>query len=223
MNQIEMKTIDLEHEIKLLRDDFTLREKSPKLKIKTRLKFDGWIRQLNIILDQITKINETVLPIIKDDLGYSFFNNNLVLIAMCQSSIKNTFTEIKIHFPKGEGFVIPRENLDFLENCPEKANTLAWMGDTTIKYAVLLDIWKPGISTEQLHNKRKMYEENENLAKLCDKWKLFDYRIYLDPTVAKSVQLNKIKGTLVEALYGVIFLEKEIDGVRDAISLIKNS
>jgi ribonuclease-3 len=223
MDHIEVKTIDIESSIRLLLEDFIKIREHSITKIKTRKKFDGWIQQLEIILDQISRINDTVLPILKDDLGYSFSNNNLVLIAMMQPSIKNTFTEIKNHFPKGTEFVIPREDLDFLDNGSEMANTLAWLGDTMIKYAVLSDIWKPEISTEQLHNKRKSFEENKNLAKLCDKWKLFDYRIHLDPPVAKLRSINKIKGTLIEALYGIIFVEKGIDGVRDAISLIKNS
>ena len=131
--------------------------------------------------------------------------------------------KIKEHFgaePKND---ISYHVLDKLLAVPDEAKSLAWIGDTAIKYAILRDIWNQKLTTEDLHNKRKKLETNENLSSLCDKWKLFDGRIHLDHDVPKMKKLQKIKGTLTEAIYGVIFIERDIGGVQDALSLINPS
>jgi len=84
----------------------------------------------------------------------------------------------------------------------------------------LMKIWRTGITTEELHNKRQALENNENLSKLSEKWKLFDYRIHFDPENPKDKTKQTIEGTLTEAIFGVIFIEREMKGVQDAIDLI---
>jgi dsRNA-specific ribonuclease len=223
MGQYEITTIEVEKTITSLVQELKRIQNTTSMKKKTCKKFDNWIRQLETILRKISEIHKVVLPNIKSDLTYSFSNPNHVIIAMMCPSLKNTFNGIKKQFPKGIDPVISLESLDILENGPETAQTLAWIGDSTIKYEIFLDIYKAGISTEELHNKRKSYEEDENLALLCKKWNLFNYRIHLDPPDEKLKSIKKIKGTLTEAIFGVIFIEKGIDGIRDAIPLIKNS
>jgi len=53
------------------------------------------VKQLDIILGQIKKIDAIVLPKIKSDVGYSFTNRDLVLTALVQPSVKKIFSEIK--------------------------------------------------------------------------------------------------------------------------------
>ena len=92
--------------------------------------------------------------------------------------------------------------LNNLIACSDNAKSLAWIGGAIIKYTLLEEIWKPGLTTEVLHKKREALEKNENLSKLCDKWKLFEYRIHFDPDVPKDDDtLKKIKGTLPSVLY----------------------
>jgi len=51
------------------------------------------VKQLDIILGQIKKIDAIVLPKIKSDVGYSFTNRDLVLTALVQPSVKKIFSE----------------------------------------------------------------------------------------------------------------------------------
>jgi len=223
MGQYEITTIEVEKNITSLVQELKKIQNTPQLKKKTNKKFEGWIQQLEKILNQISDIKDKILPTIKEDLGYPFSNIDHIIIAMMRPSIKKPFEEIREHFSKGTDFAISLDTLGILENSPEVAKTLAWIGDSAIKYAIFLDIYQPGMSTEELHNKRKSYEEDKNLAKLCGSWNLFDYMIDLNPPDQKAKTVKKIKGTLTEAIFGVIFIEKDIAEVQKALHLIKKS
>ena len=220
MTQIEFEHIDIELRIKDLIDYISMRRKNVQLKQTYQKKFDKWIEQLNTILDKISKIDEQVLPKIKQDFDYPFTKRNLVLIAFIQPSVKNTFLEIQKQFDNDSEFAIAQADLDLLERCSDVSGSLAWMGDAAIHYAISKNIWEPEITPEELDNKRKSLESDDNLSKLCDTWKLYNNRIHFDPNVPKQAKIIEIKGTLVEAIYGVIFIEKGIEGVQDAIDLI---
>ncbi len=220
MKKIKIKTVKIESSVRKIRDEIVSQRTSSELIQKDQKKFDSWIEQLNSILNQITKIDEIVVPLMKKDLNYSFRKKNLIVTALVQPSLKNTFYEIKIHFINDSSFECFHEILDKLENSPDIAKSLAWIGDAAIKYAVSSKIWRIDTLTEELNDARKKYESNENLAKLCDEWRLFNHRINFDPENSKPKSANEIKGTLVESIFGVIFIEKGIDGVMAALHLI---
>ena len=222
MTHIEFETVDLELRIRELVEDLSIRRKNIRLRQKHQKKIDAWISQLEIILVQISNINSIVIPAIQQDIGnsFSFSNRNLVLTALVQPSVKKIFTEIKTQFKDDPEFIVKPKNLDLLERCSDMAKSFAWIGDTAIKFAILMKIWKPGITPEELHKRRQSLETNENLSILCDKWKLFNYRINFDPPDPKHATINEIKGTLVEAIYGVLFIERGISCVQEALHLI---
>ena len=181
-----------------------------------RNKVNRWIRNLERILDQISNVDEMDLPQALKEISQG--NKNLIVMAMIQPSLKNTFNEINVHFHRVEG--AESEVLKNLYASPEIAKSLAWIGDTAIKSAVLKKIWKQGISPKELHKARQSLETNENLSRLCDRWKLFEHRIHLDPEDPKSKSIKKIKGTLVESMFGVILIEKGSGGVQEVIPMI---
>ncbi|MGA2912573.1 MAG: ribonuclease III domain-containing protein [Methanoregula sp.] len=222
MTQIKIDTIKMEPSIRRLREDIS-RVNTSALKLTHKQKFDIWVRNLDSILDQIKKINEFVLPQMEKDLGFPFSNRNLIVIAFVQPSLKNIIKEIKVHLTNEPSFKIWEEKLTKLGATPDTAKSIAWVGDTAIKYALLTEIWRPGITPKELHNKRQALEKNENLSKLCDDWDLFDNRIHFDPNVPKDKTKQKIEGTLTEAMFGVIFIERGIAGVQKALHLIDTS
>jgi len=126
------------------------------------------VKQLDIILGQIKKIDAIVLPKIKSDLGYSFTNRDLVLTSLVQPSVKKIFSEIKVEFNSTSDFIIPKQALDLLESSPDRANSLAWIGDVVAKFAISSEIWKLDTLTEELNDTRKKYESNENFSQLCE-------------------------------------------------------
>ena len=220
---IGIETSEIEFTFRRIRDEMSLRAKTPGLKPTHRKKFETWMQHLDRISDQTSEIEKVVLPLMEKDLGYPFTNKDLVITAMFQPSLKNTIDEILVHFRKEPDFEMFKDELTQLVNSPETAKSLAWAGDTVIKFAILRNIWKPGITPEELHNTRKSLENNENLSNLCDRWKLFEHRVHFDPDTPKPKAERKIKGTLVESMFGIIYIEKGIDGVQEAIHLIDPS
>ena len=223
MKKIEFENVEIEVTIRNLRDYFSRIGNDSGYKPTKRQKFTKWVKEFDHILEQIEKIDNVVLPKLIDDLGYAFTDRNLILTALFQPSTKKIFSEIKNESNSLSDFIGTYDDLDSLEKCSDRANSLAWIGDAAIKFAISSKIWKIDISTEDLNDTRKKYESNENFSGLCDNWQLFQSRIHFDPEDQKPKSANKIKGTLVEAIFGVIFLEREIEGVQEALHIIDKS
>lgn len=106
----------------------------------------------------------------------------------------------------------------------EVARVLALIGDAAISLALVQILWQPNISNVgELTIKRAEFASNENLARICDKWDLYDHRIHFDPNKydTKDVKINHVKGTIVEALFGVIYIENGLDQVISSIVALK--
>jgi dsRNA-specific ribonuclease len=220
MGKIEFRTIEIEEKIRMLAD-FSLKiSNSPGFKKKEREKFCRWNCELKRILEQISLFEKDVLPLIEKDLGYPFSDRNLVLTAMMQPSVKNTFSDIKTDFENDTQLPISLLELNLLIAAPDTAESMAWVGDFAIRYAVSLYIWETGLTPEQLHDRREVLVTDKNLSKLCDQWMLYDYRFYQDSAGPHEKTREKIQGTLTEAIFGVIFVERKIEGVQKAIHLI---
>ncbi|MCK5390388.1 MAG: hypothetical protein KAJ36_07850, partial [Candidatus Thorarchaeota archaeon] len=48
---------------------------------------------------------------------------------------------------------------------------------------------------------------NEHMANLCDRWGLYKHRIHFDPETPSKGEILHDKGTLVEAIYGIVQME----------------
>lgn len=217
---ILLETIEIENKLHVLKKNLAVLNSDLGLKKTSHDKYERWLCDLDSIFGQIALFDKECLPLIKGDLSVSFNDRNILLLAIMQGSIRNLFSEIKEHFKAKQDFVLSDEELTFLEESNEYGNSLAWIGDTAFKYALLDTIWKPRITPRELNDERTKIEQNAALAGLCDRWKLFEYRIHLDPPDQKDRSLNKIKGTLVEAIIGIVYIAGEIDAVRKAIPLI---
>ncbi len=80
-------------------------------------------------------------------------------------------------------------------------------------------LWKPNISNVgELTKKRSEYAKNEHLAKVCDKWHLYDFRIHLGSDQSEK---DHSKGTVIEAIFGVVYIEAGLDRVIASIDVIR--
>jgi hypothetical protein len=61
------------------------------------------------------------------------------------------------------------------------------------------------------------------MAKLCDAWGLYGFRIHFDPDTPSKSEMNHDKGTLLEAIYGIIYLEKEYKMVLKKVTHLINT
>jgi len=87
-------------------------------------------------------------------------------------------------------------------------------------------LWDSSLTTAgRLTTKRTEIVSNANLAKVCDRWNLYDYRLKrkIDPS-EENAQNNTIdheKATLVEAIFGVIYLEFGFQKIGNTLPLIQ--
>jgi dsRNA-specific ribonuclease len=219
MRTIEFRTIAIEETIRTLADFFSAPSNDP-IPQKKREKFSRWAEDLEKILEQISLFKKHAVPLITSDLEYTFGNRNLVLTAMMQYGMRNVFSEIKTQFGNDPEHPVSPDDLDWLIAAPDTAGSLAWLGDSAIRFAVSLYVWEPKLTKEQLHNKREALVTDRNLSDLCNHWQLYRYRFYQDSVQPEEKRLEEIKGTFTEAIFGVIFVEKGIEGVLKALPLI---
>ncbi|UYP48597.1 hypothetical protein NEF87_004882 [Candidatus Lokiarchaeum ossiferum] len=88
--------------------------------------------------------------------------------------------------------------------------------------------WIEGSSLSKigdLTQKREKIVKNDHLAVICDRWQLFEHRIKRvhEGTTApnNSKKIIHEKGTLVEAIFGVIYLEMGFEEVLRVIPSIQ--
>jgi ribonuclease-3 len=178
-----------------------------------------WLASVEEILRQIASVRLVVVPAVERDLGFSIENDEIFVLSLFQPSTKNLFSEINAHFGEGR-CALSAGALAEMARLPEAAEALAWIGDAALKIGVLPEIWSPRLAeVGLLSERRKAYESNANMARLCDRWGLYEHRIHFDPPVEKG-DPDHVKGTLVEAVLGIVFLQCGLKGVARAARLL---
>ncbi len=191
----------------------------------TRLlnKLEKWLHDIEYIQDSFRRIEEQLIPFLQEVLNVRFQNNELFLVAMFQPSTKNIFLELETHYRNSGDDPLGQDGFAKMINLSEMAKVLALVGDAVISSAVLKHLWKPHLGDAGKITLRKAeIVSNENMAKLCDKWSLYDYRIHFDPDTPSKSEINHDKGTLVEAIYGIIYIEHEYRRVIDLVKHLIN-
>ncbi len=188
-------------------------------KRETRI-ITNWIENIRKIDHKIQYIKKYKLNELEKNINYNFAESNLVVLSFIQPSIKNIFQELNDPSSK----INSRINFEPYLNMDKAARVLALIGDAAISLALVQILWQPNISNVgELSIKRAEFASNENLARICDKWDLYDHRIHFDPNKydIKEKTINHTKGTIIEALFGVIYIEKGLDKVISSIVALK--
>jgi dsRNA-specific ribonuclease len=219
---LRWKELHIEENLATMRSD--IRRELDSLRpenINDREKMNRWMDDIDQVERRITRIRTHLQPKVEHNLGYRFEDPDMFVIALFQPSTKNLFLEIETHFRGKTGNMTPLEVIREMADIPEAAKTLAWVGDAALHLAVLQEIWVDRVAgVGALTERRKDYVKNANLAKLSDHWDLFSHRIHFD--LKEPVQeAEHVKGTLVESIYGIIFLQGGLRDVARAVHLIR--
>ncbi len=197
------------------------RRGTPEEKSRLQAKLMKWSRQLAYVREKMGRVRNELAPALERTLGVSLTRDELLIIAMFQPSTKNLFLEIETHYrggacdPLGERF----EDLIALS---EMARVLALVGDAALSLAVIHSLWEPKAArVGRLTEQRAELVSNSNMATLCDRWNLYEYRIHFDPATSTKSEINHIKGTLVEAVYGVVYIHDGLEKVREIVAHLK--
>jgi dsRNA-specific ribonuclease len=216
---LDWQVIDIQAEIgqllKVVRDDLSV---IPPRHKRASEKLTRWVSQLETIRSGLQHIDTVLVPQLEAKLGLSLDRRRLLSVSLFQPSTKNLFLELHTHYREKERARVDCEALLELVSMSEVAKVLALVGDAAIDMAVLHHLWKPRASdVGTLSQGRAGLVSNDHLSEKCDEWGLYESRIHFDPPSPTKSEIAHTKGTLVEALFGVIYIEEGFDVVKDTV------
>ncbi len=191
----------------------TIKESEKNRKIR---KINRWIGQLNEIHKNVEYIKTVKMGQVEKSLNYQFSTPDLFVLSLVQPSFKNIFNDLKTSAFDSEIKSLSDNDFEEFQHMDEAAKVLALIGDAVIDIALVQILWVPNLSNVGTLTKgRAEIASNKNLARLCDKLGLYDCRLHLDPPAPdiKDVKINHSKGTIVEAIFGVMYLEQGLEQV----------
>jgi 23S rRNA maturation mini-RNase III len=169
------------------------------------------------------KIKEVYIPRIKTATGHTFLNPGLFFFVFLYKEIAMVFNEAKNNPVKPGGTeLLKAQDLQEMIAVSEDRLTLAYIGDAVLETGVMASTWslqeKQKIPlNEYLHNERNKLVEDEPLARFWDSLELND-----SPVIPNLPPENDTKkGSSMEAVFGIIFLESGLDAVEEALKNLK--
>jgi ribonuclease-3 len=216
--------IHIERRLDLLQKTVqTTQKETPTNNTRLLTKLERWLDDIVYIQTGLTRVREDLVPDLEKTLGIKFENKELFQVAVFQPSTKNIFLELEIQYRRSKNNPLDSDRFEELVNLSEMAKVLALIGDAVISSAVLQHLWDPHLSDAgRITQRRAEIVSNENMASLCDKWGLYEYRIHFDPDPPSISEVFHDKGTLIEAIYGIIYIEHEYKRVLDLVKHLVN-
>ena len=191
------------------------RTKSETSANKTRLlgKLERWQGQIQEINKAIRYTKKKLAPKLEKALGLKIRTKEILLAAMFQPSTKNLFLELEAHY-RGKKNPFDDNGFDALISLSESAKRFALLGDAAISMAVIYHLWQTvDEDVGELTQDKSKLVSNFHMADLCDRWGLYKHRIHFDPAIPSREEILHDKGTLVEAVYGIVQMEHGFDQV----------
>lgn len=178
----------------------------------------GFLDQLTQLKSHIDLIDIKVTPELEKIFRIQFKTPELIYLALSRPSIRNIFENIQKEFGENENLNVSKKVMEELQSSGEAGNMLALIGDAVLDLAVVQVLWDSSLAkVGEMTQNRIDIVSNESLAKFADALELFDHRLckYGDPSEQdmKNKTLYHEKGTLVEAIIGVIYLESGLEEV----------
>lgn len=193
---------------------------------KKSKKLNKWLDMINNFLLKHENIQLNLKTSLEKKFSIKFKNSDLITLALFRPSTKNVFTELSIYFQEEHPNFLNIEKLVYMSNLGDIAEGLATLGDRALDLAVLHTLWEEGITDKgTLSLEKEQIVENPNLAIYCDDLDLYTNRIHMEKNVneTKPETIIDIKGTLIEAIIGIIYLEKGVQGVINFLKKIKEN
>ena len=219
---LALDQVDIEVKIKILREALNKDlEALPRNKTRTIKKIKRWQEHLEYISDSLVRITEGLLGKLERKLECKFPDAELLHIAMFQPSTRNLFMELYVHFMQSESNPISKTDFENLISLSDMSRVIAMIGDSATELAVIHYLWrKRTADAGDITQKRAQIISNENMARLCDRWGLYEKRIHFDPVTAMKSEMEHIKGTLVEAVYGIVYINEGFDKIVETVKLL---
>ncbi|RDE17490.1 MAG: hypothetical protein C4K49_02430 [Candidatus Thorarchaeota archaeon] len=217
--QLAWNPVGIDGKLRALLDTVrATKARTPRNNTRLLGKIGRWILGLDSIVSSLSKIHESLAPMLEGVLGLPIAGNELLSVAMFQPSTRNLFLEIETHYRGTADESVKPEVFTDLASLSDMAKVLALVGDAAISMAVLHHLWLPSFSNAGLLTQRRAeLVSNEHLAWLCDHWGLYEHRIHFDPPSSTRSEMDHIKGTLLESMYGIVYVEFGLNEVKKLI------
>ena len=181
------------------------------------------IEEISNIEKRFERIKEVYIPRIRTATGHEFLNPDLFFFVFLYKEIAMVFNEAQTNPVKPGGIeLLSSQDLREMTEVSEDRRTLAYIGDAVLETGVMGSIWslqeiqKIPLS-EFLHNERNKLVENEPLSRFWDSLELND-----SPVIANLPPENdETKGSSMESVFGIIFLEGGLEAVKTALENLK--
>jgi dsRNA-specific ribonuclease len=212
--KIVWKSIQIENRLDTLTQIIErTRRQTPENKTRLLGKVDKWLEQLDEVNDRIRYIKKTLTPKLEKVFDLKIKNKEILQAALFQPSTKNLFLELEIQYRR-ENNPFDDGGFEALVSLSESSKRFALLGDAAISMAVIYHLWQTvREDVGQLTQDKSSIVSNEHMADLCDKWGLYEHRIHFDPETPSKGEIIHDKGTLVEAVYGIVQMEHGFDQV----------
>jgi len=202
------------------------KDEIPEDHLSIHRKLQGFLDQLSHVLDKMSKIQKELIPELEEIFKLEFRTPELVMLSLCRPSIRNIYMDLEKHFNYQKNNPFKIDEYKELASSGDAANVLALIGDAAMDLCVVQTLWDSSLATVgRLTKKRAEIVANDNLARVCNEWNLYKFRLNRlnDPSEknAKPKTIQHEKGTLVEAIYGVIYLEFGFEELIRTIPLIQ--
>lgn len=180
------------------------------------------LKDITVIEEKYNQIKKYSIPKIEKATEYKFFNQNLFLFVFLYQEITMVFNEAGQILEKSVEVSLTREDIAKMKEVSENRLTLAYIGDAVLEIGVLPSIWPPSDLTfiprnDFLHNERGKVIENIPLSHFWDFLKLYDEKTLKQP----PNENDENKGSSMEAVFGIIYLESGLEAVEEAIRNLK--
>ncbi|MHA1891353.1 MAG: ribonuclease III domain-containing protein [Promethearchaeota archaeon] len=188
-------------------------------------KVQGLINELLNIKERIVRIKNHMIPRLEEKFRLEFKTPELVYLAFLRPSLRNIFSNISSYYANRESSPLKQSEFDELVALGNTGDVLALIGDSAIKLAIVETLWDSSCRTVgQLTGIKATIESNRNMAKFCDELGLYNHILDKnEPTkqAAKEKTILHEKGTLVEAIYGIIYLEFGFEELMRLVPLLQ--
>jgi len=181
------------------------------------------IEDISEIEKRFERIKEVYIPRIKTATGHEFLNPDLFFFVFLYKEIVMVFNEAQNNPVKSNGIkLLSSQDLGEMMEVSEDRQTLAYIGDAVLETAVMASTWSSQETqkiplSKFLHNERNKLVENEPLSRFWDSLTIND-----SPIIANLPPENdETKGTSMESVFGIIFLEGGLGAVETALQNLK--
>jgi ribonuclease-3 len=225
--RLKWNAIGLQNKTLLLKERISEEKtNTPPENLKDLRKIQLYLDELSHLLEIMDKIQCELIPKLEEIFRVKYKTPELVMLALTRPSIRNIYDDLEKFFNIKLDNPLKPDEYKQLATSGYSAEVLALVGDRVIDLAVVQLLWDNTSATVgKITEKKKEIVSNENLSRVCELWKLFNYRLgRLQAPVPEIIREDTIeheKGTLVEALYGVIYLEFGLQEVFRTLGLLQ--